>query len=47
MTNIRCWGVNPDKDRIFINRPYMAKLSHQEQWGFSTRGGLGKWKLLG
>ena len=47
MISIRCWGINPDKDRIFINRPYMAKLNYQEQWGFSTRGGLGNWRLLG
>ena len=47
MTDIRCWGVRPGKDKIFINRPYMAKLKFEEQWGFSTKGGLGNWKLLG
>jgi DNA polymerase-3 subunit alpha len=47
MTDIRCWGVNPDKDTLFINRPYMAKLNFDEQWGFSSRGALQNWKLLG
>ncbi len=47
MTDVRCWGVDPEKDRIYINRPYMVKMSFQEQWGFSTRRGLGDWKLLG
>ena len=44
---IRCWGVRPEKDKIFINRPYMAKLKYDEQWGFSTYA-IGKsFKLLG
>ena len=47
MTDIKCWGVRPDKDKIFLNRPYMAKLKHQEQWGFSTKGGLSQWRMLG
>ena len=47
MVDIKCWGVRPDKDKIYLNRPYMAKLTHQEQWGFSTRQGLNNWKLLG
>ena len=47
MTDVRCWGVDPTKDKIYINRPYMVKLSYQGQWGFSTRGGLSNWKLLG
>jgi len=46
MTDIRCWGVRPGKDKIFVNRPYMAKLKFEEQWGFSTRG-IHEWKLLG
>ncbi len=46
-TRIRCWGVKPDKDRIFLNRPYMAKLKYDEQWGFSTYA-IGKtFRLLG
>lgn len=47
MTDVRCWGVDPEKDEIYVNRPYMVRLSYQGQWGFSTRGGIGNWKLLG
>ena len=47
LTKIRCWGVRPEKDRIYLNRPYMAKLKYDEQWGFSTYA-IGKtFKLLG
>tara|TARA_A200000159_G_scaffold67039_1_gene62053 strand:- start:10222 stop:13656 length:3435 start_codon:yes stop_codon:yes gene_type:complete len=35
-TVIRCWGVDPDKDIVQINRPYMARLNYNQQWGFST-----------
>ena len=43
---IRCWGVRPEKDKIFLNHPYMAKLKYDEQWGFSTYA-IGKtFKLL-
>lgn len=37
---IRCWSVTP-KDSIAINRPYIARLEYDEQWGFSTRS-IGK-----
>ena len=47
MMDIRCWGINPEKDRLFVNRPYMAKLNYDEQWGFSSRSGLRDWKLIG
>ena len=47
-TRIRCWSVNPDKDQIHINRPYMLKPNYNQQWGFSTRGSINKtWCLLG
>ena len=47
LTKIRCWGVKPEKDTIFLNRPYMAKLRYDEQWGFSTYA-IGKtFRLLG
>ena len=36
-TRIRCWGIKPDKDHIHINRPYMAALEYNGDWGFSTR----------
>jgi len=46
-TRIRCWGIKPAKDRIFLNRPYMARLNYDENWGFSTYA-IGKtFKLLG
>tara|TARA_R110000824_G_scaffold345745_2_gene532419 strand:- start:857 stop:3424 length:2568 start_codon:yes stop_codon:yes gene_type:complete len=45
-TKIKCWGVR-DKDRVYINRPYMAKLIYDEQWGFSTRSIHHTLKLLG
>ena len=47
LTKIRCWGVKPEKDRIHLNRPYMAKLKYDDNWGFSTYA-IGKtFKLLG
>ena len=32
-TTIRCWGVDPDKDVVHINRPYMARLKYDPNWG--------------
>jgi hypothetical protein len=47
LTKIRCWGIRPEKDKIYLNRPYMSKLKYDEQWGFSTYA-IGKsFKLLG
>ena len=46
MTSIKCWGVK-EKDKIHINRPYMAKLDYNEQWGFSTRSMYYNFRLLG
>ena len=46
-TRIRCWGVKPEKDRIHLNRPYLARLNYDANWGFSTYA-IGKtFKLLG
>ena len=45
-TVIRCWGVDPDKDVVHINRPYMAKLNYNQQWGFSTFSMRKMFKLL-
>ena len=46
-TRIRCWGVRPERDTIHINRPYMARLKYDEQWGFSAYA-IGKtFRLLG
>ena len=44
---IRCWGIRPERDKIFTNRPYMAKLKYDEQWGFSTYAVGKTFKLLG
>jgi len=44
---IKCWGVRPDKDKIFINHPYMARLEHSVQWGFSVRSVYKNLKMLG
>ena len=44
---IRCWGVNPDRDKVYINRPYMAKLKYDPNWGFSTFSIRHSFKLLG
>jgi DNA polymerase-3 subunit alpha len=46
MTSIKCWGVK-ERDRIQINRPYMAKLEYDENWGFSTRSMYHNFRLLG
>jgi DNA polymerase-3 subunit alpha len=46
-TRIRCWVINPRRDTIHINRPYMARLKYDEQWGFSAYA-IGKtFRLLG
>ena len=47
LTSIKCWGVDPSRDTIHINRPYMAKLDYDAQWGFSTRSLKHNFKLLG
>jgi DNA polymerase-3 subunit alpha len=46
LTKIRCWGIKPEKDRIFLNRPYMAKLNYDPNWGFSTYAIGRTFKLL-
>jgi len=47
-TKVRCWTVNPDRDILYVNRPYMIKPQYNETWGFSTRGALNRaWVLLG
>ena len=47
ITKIKCWGVNQDRDKILINKPYMARLDYDDQWGFSTRSLKYNFKLLG
>ena len=46
-TKIMCWGIKPGKDKVLINKPYMAKLDYDEQWGFSTRSIKHNFRLLG
>ena len=45
---IRCWGVDTGMgDMLEVNKPYMLKPQYNSQWGFSTRGRIGKlWKKL-
>lgn len=45
ITEIKCWGVNPAKDKIWMNKPYMSKLQ-KDDWGFSTRSIKNNFKLL-
>ena len=47
LTRIRCWGIKPEKDRIHLNRPYMARLKYDENWGFSTYAVGKTFRLLG
>tara|TARA_Y100000593_G_scaffold51560_1_gene96861 strand:- start:865 stop:1674 length:810 start_codon:yes stop_codon:yes gene_type:complete len=47
LTTIKCWGINRDRDKVSINRPYMARLSYDDQWGFSTRSIKHTFRLLG
>jgi len=44
---IKCWGVDPKKDKVYVNRPYMARLNWDPQWGFSTRSVRKMFKMLG
>ena len=46
VTKIKCWGVRKEKDKIFLNHPYMSKLDYDDQWGFSTRSIRYNFKLL-
>ena len=48
LTKVRCWSINPEKDKLHINRPYMLKPKYNADWGFSTYGALNNnWFLLG
>jgi len=44
---ITCWGIDPKKDKIHINRPYMSRLEYCPKWGFSTRSMYRNFRLLG
>ena len=45
-SSIKCWGVNPKLDILYLNRPYMAKLEWHPTWGFSTRSLRHNFRLL-
>jgi DNA polymerase-3 subunit alpha len=44
---IWCWGVDPKKDKIHVNRPYLSRLNYDPKWGFSTRSVYRNFRLLG
>jgi len=46
LTTIKCWGIKGN-EMMNINQPYIAKLEHSEQWGFSTRSIRHNFRLLG
>jgi DNA polymerase III subunit alpha len=46
ITNIKCWNVRQD-EVVHLNRPYVSKLEHDPQWGFSTRSIKWNFKLIG
>jgi ribosomal protein S16 len=43
---IRCWSIRPNEE-LGVNRPYVAKLEYNEQWGFSTRSITKNFRLIG
>ena len=48
VTRIRCWGVDPKRDQIFLNRVYALKYPKKDEvWGFSTFGATNKkWMIM-
>jgi DNA polymerase-3 subunit alpha len=46
IVTIKCWGVDKAKDKLWMNRPYLAKLQ-KDSWGFSSRSLKHNFKLLG
>jgi DNA polymerase III alpha subunit len=48
VTSVKCWGIQLQKDKLHVNRPYMINPKYDEEWGFSTSGRVNnKWRLLG
>ena len=43
---IKCWGVDPTRDRVYMNRPYQASLSYSQQWGYSAKNLRSSFRLL-
>ena len=47
-TEVKCWSVDTEKDVIYLNRPYVAKLNYDENFGgFSCIGISKSWKMVG
>jgi DNA polymerase-3 subunit alpha len=46
LIKIKCWGIDPARDQIFLNKPYLAKLKHEDVWGFSARAIGRNFKLI-
>jgi DNA polymerase-3 subunit alpha len=46
MTRIRCWGIKKGRDMILTNHPYVARLEHTVDWGFSTRSIRHNFRML-
>ena len=49
VTRLRCWGIDPQRDIIYLNKPYVLKYpKYNETWGFSTFGSVDKkWMIIG
>lgn len=47
LTDIKCWSYNPEKDKVQLHRPFLARLEYDENWGFSTRSIKHNFRLLG
>jgi DNA polymerase III subunit alpha len=43
---IKVWSIDPTKDKVWINRPYICEMDYDENWGFYCRGVRGNFKLL-
>lgn len=35
--DVKCWGVNPERDSIKLNQPIMATVDYDKRYGFSMR----------
>ena len=46
VSSVKCWSVRPT-DKVHLNRPYVARLDYDPQWGFSTRSVNKNFKLVG
>lgn len=47
-TEIKCWSIDKKKDKIYVNRPYVAKLNLDEGFsGFTCIGVSKNWKMVG